>query len=317
MAGTVIAYDPEYRRHDTGFSHPERPDRLEWIISEMEAAGMKEAFTWLKPQPVNRLWLEKIHTPDYLDFIESCWHKGRTMADDGETPISEASADIAMRATGGALAMVDAVMRGGFRNGISLSRPPGHHACADRAMGFCLYNHVAVAARYAQEVYRLQRIAIIDFDVHHGNGTQDIFYDDPSVFFVSIHQWPLYPGSGDCNETGHGEGAGSTLNCPLPAESGIEAYQSIWESRIVPALNAFRPELVLLSAGFDAHREDPLAGMDLEAEDYGTLTAAICEWAKEACQGRIVSILEGGYDRKGLATSVCAHLLALKAAAES
>jgi acetoin utilization deacetylase AcuC-like enzyme len=218
---------------------------------------------------------------------------------------------VAKLATGGALAAVDRVMDGTVDNAFVAARPPGHHALPDRAMGFCLINHVAVAARYVQKKYGLERVLIVDWDVHHGNGTQDIFYSDPSVFYFSTHQWPHYPGSGAAAETGSGAGIGATLNVPLAKGDGDAEIVAAFADKLIPAAKSFRPDFVLVSAGFDGHRGDPLAGLEVTAVGYGELTRIVVDIANEYARGRLVSLLEGGYDLTALSRSVETHLLQL------
>jgi len=232
---------------------------------------------------------------------------GETVLDSGDTHVSRDSYAAALLAAGGGLAGVDFAMRGDNHRAFCAVRPPGHHAEHDHAMGFCLFNNIAIGARYAQEHHGLTRVAIVDWDVHHGNGTQAAFYDDPSVLYVSIHQYPYYPGTGGKNERGAGKGTGTTLNIPLNAGSGDEVYLDAMREIIVPALVDFSPELIMISAGFDAHRDDPLAGMNVTEKGFGEMTRLILE-ASESARGRIVSVLEGGYDLKALGRSVESHL---------
>lgn len=314
MNGTAVVYSPDCRDHDTGATHPEQSSRLEWIVAELDRQGLSDEVTWIDPQPVETRWIDTIHSPEYRSFIEEACLSGRSAADFGETLLSHESYHIARLAAGSAVAAVDAVFSGGFVNAFSLARPPGHHARPGEAMGFCLFNNVAIAARYAQLRHSIERIAIIDWDVHHGNGTQESFYQDGSVFFVSFHQDPLYPYSGRENETGTGLGTGRNLNFPMTAHSMYSNYEYMWKHRALPELSRFHPELILISAGFDAHKRDPLAQMNLDEEDFGRFTDAICALANEYCEGRVVSVLEGGYDPEGLARSAAAHLRRLIAA---
>ena len=225
-----------------------------------------------------------------------------------DTPICEASYAVATEAAGGVLAAIDAVMAGEVRNAFCAVRPPGHHATTDKAMGFCLLNNVAIAARYIQKQKKLPKVLIVDWDVHHGNGTQDIFYEDPRVFYFSVHRYPFYPGTGGADQQGAGEGQGLTLNVPLPAGSGDRDFEQAFTEKLVPAARQFRPDFVLISAGFDAHQNDPLGGMRVTAEGYGKLTRIVKQIAEENCHGRLVSVLEGGYNLDGLAASVEMHL---------
>jgi acetoin utilization deacetylase AcuC-like enzyme len=230
---------------------------------------------------------------------------------DPDTHVSAHSYDVARLATGGVLAAVDAVMAGKARNAFVASRPPGHHALPERAMGFCLLNHVAIATRYVREKYGVQRVLIVDWDVHHGNGTQDVFYTDASVFYFSTHQYPFYPGTGAASETGEGPGRGNTLNVPLPARSGDAEIIGAFREQLLPAAEAFRPEFIFISAGFDAHQQDPLAQLQVTEAGYATLTRIVMDIAARFASGRIVSVLEGGYNLEALARSVATHLQVL------
>jgi len=225
--------------------------------------------------------------------------------------VSSASYEEARRAAGGGLTVLDAMMAGRVRNGFCAVRPPGHHAERDRAMGFCLFNNIAVTARYAQARHDLKNVLIVDWDVHHGNGTQNTFYADPTVFYFSIHQYPHYPGSGAADQTGRGEGEGRTLNVPLPAGCDDKAYREALVDRLIPAMESFPPDLILISAGFDAHRDDPLAGMMVTDEGFGGMTKLLVALAEERCGGRLLSFLEGGYSLEGLKGAVRMHLRAL------
>jgi len=229
----------------------------------------------------------------------------------GDTDVSAGSLEAAFMAAGGVLSAVDAVMEGRVRSAFCLVRPPGHHATPERGMGFCIFNNVAIGARYAQARYGIERVLIIDWDVHHGNGTQEIFYGDPSVLYFSTHQWPMYPGTGRERETGSAGGRGSTLNCPLGSGSGRTEFVAAFRQRLLPAVRGFKPEFVFVSAGFDALAVDPLGGLALTADDFGDLTRLVVEVAGEHAAGRIVSSLEGGYNLDGLAAASGAHVAAL------
>ncbi len=303
-------------RHDTGPGHPERAERLTAIDRAIVGYPVSQHLRFLRPEPADHCWIEAIHTPDYHRYIEETCLSGKGFADTGDTHISPDSYRAACLAAGAALRAVDEVLTGRAAAAFSAARPPGHHARTEAAMGFCLFNNIAIAARYAQLEYGIRRVFILDWDVHHGNGTQEAFYAEPSVFFCSFHQHPHYPGTGAAWETGTGNAKGTTLNIPLPAGSIRSDYQSAFESRVQPALDAFAPELILISAGFDAHRDDPLGGVLLEDEDFGAMTRWLLESAHRHCGGRIVSILEGGYNLDALGRSVRTHLEALVAGAE-
>ncbi|HEX9757700.1 MAG TPA: histone deacetylase [Nitrospiria bacterium] len=302
---------PIYLQHDTGFSHPERPDRLKAILSRLEKNGVLKHLIQVNPEPASLKWVEEVHTPQHVNLIRvSASGKGIHYMDP-DTPVSPNSFNAALVAAGGLLGAVDGVMKGQYRNAFCAVRPPGHHAESQRAMGFCLFNNVAVAARYIQKQYELERVAIIDWDVHHGNGTQYIFYDDPTVLYISTHQFPLYPGTGREEEEGLGEGKGFTLNCPMEAGLGDKEYETVFDRIILPKLETFRPQFILISAGFDAHRGDPLAGMNVSSNGFGRFTQSVVGVANSLCEGRIVSCLEGGYDLHALAESVERHIMKL------
>lgn len=307
----AVFYPPECHLHDTGSHHPENARRLEVIKAALEAAPCAQQLHWHQPEPAPVRWIDAVHAEGHRHFIEEACLRERHYLDQGDTTVCAESYRAALLASGAALGAVDAVFRDGYGAAFSCARPPGHHATPDRAMGFCLFNHIAVAARYAQSVYKLDRVCILDWDVHHGNGTQDIFYADPSVLFCSLHQFPLYPHSGDFNETGRGAGEGFTINCPMPNGSAIEHLLEAMNKEILPELERFQPQLMMISAGFDAHREDPLADLNLESKDFATLTHWVQQQANRFARGRIVSILEGGYNLEVLGESVAAHLGAL------
>lgn len=312
---TGFVYHPEYLLHDPGAGHPERPARLEAIVSRLQQRSLLDTLHTIDAQSVDHAWLAEVHTEAYLSHLEQAV-KNAPVHLDPDTGLSSDSVRVAKLASGGVLAAIDAVMAGDVENAFVAQRPPGHHALPDRAMGFCLINHVAVAARYVQKKYGLQRILIVDWDVHHGNGTEHMFYPDPSVFYFSTHQSPYYPGTGAATDTGSGDGIGFTLNVPLPAGTGDADLMRVFETKLVPAMEAFQPEFVLISAGFDAHRDDPLAAFELTAEGYSELTRIVMEIAAKSARGRIVSLLEGGYDLDALASSVEAHIRTLSGGPE-
>ena len=270
-----------------------------------------------EPDAQTRRWLETIHDGAYLDRAEETCRAGAPILDAPDVGIGPESAAIARLAVTGALAAVDAVLTDRVDSAFAAVRPPGHHAERREAMGFCLFNTIAVAARYAQERHGRERVAILDWDVHHGNGTQHAFEADPTVLYLSLHQSPLYPGTGAAGEEGTGAGAGATLNVPLPAGCGDAEYASAFRERVLPKLQDFHPDLLLISAGFDAHAADPLAGMRVTEAGFAEWTARVAEVAETVCDGRIVSLLEGGYDLDALGRSVAAHLDALTGAPTS
>ena len=293
--------------HDMGPEAPECPDRLRRVIEALEAQRFSTLLRGEASLATGEQLL-RVHAPDHVESILALRPgPGERVQLDLDTAMSEGSVDAALRAAGAGVAAVDAVLAGEARRAFCAVRPPGHHAEPDRAMGFCLFGNAAVAVRHAQAAHGLRRVALLDFDVHHGNGSQAVFWDDPAVFFASTHQMPLYPGTGAARE----RGCGNIWNLPLAPGSRSEAFHAAWEGTILPELRAFVPELIVISAGFDAHARDPLAQLRLEEEDFRRVTAAICEVAREVCGGRVVSLLEGGYDLVALARSVAAHVQAL------
>jgi acetoin utilization deacetylase AcuC-like enzyme len=310
-AGTGFVYDGVYLKHDTGAGHPERPERLTAIVEQLKQKGLLAKLVELKPAAAPVEWLTKVHTPAYVERVGRSCRAGAGYLDSADTPVSTNSYDVALLAAGGVLCAVDAVMEGRVENAFCAVRPPGHHALKERAMGFCLFNNVAIAARYIQHKHKLARVLIVDWDVHHGNGTQACFYDDPTVFYFSTHQSPFYPGTGSAEERGEGSGRGFTLNVPLPAGSEDAQYKQAFEEKLKPAAAAFKPDFVLVSAGFDAAKGDLLGGMKLTPAGYAQLTRIVKEIARQHCQGRLVSVLEGGYHLEALAASVEAHVRTL------
>jgi acetoin utilization deacetylase AcuC-like enzyme len=308
---TLVLTSPRYLDHNMGEGHPERPQRLEAILAGLERATIA-GLEWQEPSPAPVSAVLANHSKEHVELIKLLSASNRPHALTPDTCVNQATWDAALLASGGALAAVDAVRSGHAHNALCLHRPPGHHAERDAAMGFCFFNHVAITARHLR-ANDVERVAIVDWDVHHGNGTQSAFYDDPNVFFCSLHQSPHYPGTGGAQETGSGDGIGATLNIPLPAGQGDREYADIIESRVRPALEAFEPSFLLLSAGFDAHREDPLGDMELTEAGFARLTEQTAAMANDLCGGRLVSLLEGGYDLRATASSVQAHLEVLTA----
>ncbi len=312
MGHTGFVYHPDYLNHDMGTHHPESPDRLRSILTRLEASGTMPQLVRLEPDSPDKewvaSWITKVHAPAYLKELQKLSPAGGRVDLDADTSISSGSLNAACVAVAGALTAADAIMEGRVQNAFCAVRPPGHHAESKHAMGFCLFNNVAITARYLQQRHGLERVAIVDWDVHHGNGTQHTFYEDPSVFFFSTHQYPFYPGTGKADETGSGRGTGYTKNVPLPAGMGDIEYLEIFNSVLRPALKAYRPDVVIVSAGFDAHRDDPLAGMNVTTDGYAALTRVVTEIAGEFCQGRLLSCLEGGYNLNALGASVESHL---------
>ncbi|MEO6666632.1 MAG: histone deacetylase, partial [Nitrospiria bacterium] len=311
MLPTGLVSDPGYLNHDTGPSHPESARRLEAISRRLDAGPLGTSLLRLPAPLVDRAWLETVHTPRHIERIEAAAPDVGYAYLDSDTPMSPGSYRAALQAVGGTLAAIDAVMDGRAANAFCACRPPGHHAEPSRAMGFCLFNNVAVGARYIQQRHGLSRVLILDWDVHHGNGTQAAFYDDPTVLYVSLHQFPWYPGTGDRDEVGRGAGEGLTLNIPMAAGRGDDEYLTAFDRTIHPLVRAFAPEFIVISAGFDAHRDDPLAGMELTEAGFAAMTARVKDWAAVSSRGRIVSCLEGGYNLDALGRSVESHLGAL------
>jgi acetoin utilization deacetylase AcuC-like enzyme len=303
--------DPVYRDHDTGPGHPERPARIDAVIQGLHRAGLLERCRVIAPRAASEADLLRCHSPIYLERVRQDVAAGRDQLSTGDTAIGPGSDLIARLATGGLLAAADALIAGEVANAFAVVRPPGHHATPTRGMGFCLYNNVAIAARYLQAVHGLERVLIVDWDVHHGNGTQEIFWKDPTVLVFSTHQSPLYPGTGAASERGEGAGEGFTINCPFPAGSGGVEILAAYREVLLPAAEAFAPQAVLVSAGFDSRHDDPLGDFRLGDEDFGALTHLVRGIAERHAGGRLLSSLEGGYDLAGLASAAVAHVGAL------
>ncbi len=313
---TALMADPIFREHLAGHylagqRHPECPERYDAVLDGLKRAGLTERMRHIEARDATEEELTLCHTAEYLRIARSDVEAGRPYLSTGDTDITPNSWEVAVRAAGGVLNAVDRVAAGEVRNAFCAVRPPGHHANAGRGMGFCLLNNVAIAARYAQRKHGIGRVAIVDWDVHHGNGTQDIFYHDGSVFFFSTHQWPLYPGTGRADETGDGPGEATTMNFPFPAGSGRREILGAVEGSLISAMESFRPELVLISAGFDSREGDLLGRFTLTDKDFTDLTVAVMRIADRYAGGRVVSMLEGGYNLEGLASAATAHVAAL------
>lgn len=295
-----------FQNHLTPLGHPERPDRIRVVQQALEGEGFQDLIR--EESPMATLdQIARAHPRSFVELIQRSVPSEGLVRLDSDTAVSPGSLEAALRGSGAACAAVDEVMTGKVDNAFSAHRPPGHHAEHMTAMGFCLFNHAAVAARHAQAEHGAERVAIVDFDVHHGNGTQDIFWSDPSVFYASTHQMPLYPYTGAPDETG----VGNICNAPLFAGADGVAFREAMSDKVLPALEAFRPDLVIISAGFDAHHRDPLAEVDLTEADFAWITRKLMEVADRTCKGRVVSLLEGGYDLIGLSRSVAVHVGAL------
>jgi acetoin utilization deacetylase AcuC-like enzyme len=298
---TGLVYDPIYLEHDTG-NHVENSRRLVEATSYLKETGIMEKLTCLPPRPASLQELEMIHTPEYTAYVRSKAERGGGWLDP-DTVMSPKSYEAALYAVGGLLVAVEEVMKGKLDNAFALVRPPGHHAISDRAMGFCIFNNVAIAAKFALSKFNLDRVLIADFDVHHGNGTQDAFYTDPKVLYFSTHQYPFYPGSGWMDETGSAEGDGATVNFPMVAGWGDGEYLRAFNEVLVPVARGFQPQLILVSAGFDAHWADQLAMMRVSIKGYAQMVMVLKKLAAELCQGRLVFTLEGGYNLQVVASS--------------
>jgi len=302
---TRVGYydDPVFGEHDAGPGHPERPERLEAVRKGLRQGGLVEALVPLAPRPATRAELLRVHTPGHVDRVAAA--EGKSVRFDPDTAMGPRSYAAAIRAAGAVVDAVEKVLDGSIQRAFCNVRPPGHHATPDRAMGFCLLNNVALGAATAL-ARGLKRVAVIDFDVHHGNGTQEAFYRDRRVLFVSSHQFPFYPGTGDLDEVGEGGGRGFTVNLPMPAGLGDGDYRRAYREIVEPIGRAFDPELVLVSAGFDPHRDDPLGGMALTPAGFAELMDVCLAVASGAARGRLVAVVEGGYDLDGLADSTAA-----------
>lgn len=308
---TGLIWSTDFQLHDTG-DHPECPERIAALERALSAAGMFDDREVHAPIAAPVEAITAVHYPALVERVQRTAANGGAWMDP-DTYVSVASYDIALLAAGAALQAVDLVMTGEQRRVFSLGRPPGHHAERNREMGFCLFNNVAVAARHAVDQYGLSRVAIVDWDVHHGNGTQAIFWEDPNVLFMSLHQYPYFPGTGAHTERGAGRGEGLTINVPLPAGSGDEVYQQAFQDLVKPALDAFQPELIMVSAGFDAHRSDPLAQMRLSTSCFAMMADTLHQAALRWCEGKLVLVLEGGYNLQALGESVVTVIDALDA----
>ena len=303
---TGLITSDTYQNHNTGDGHPEKIDRVTAVIDNFKKLDNKNLI-WKKPNKFENSFLIKTHTSNYIDQVDKSFPKKGYNFLDGDTIVSPGSKDASKDAVGSIITAIDGVQKKEFKNAFCAVRPPGHHAEKEKAMGFCIYNNVAVGANYLIEKYKYNKIAIIDFDVHHGNGTQDIFYDNEKVLFISTHQYPYYPGSGSEKEKGD---FNNVLNIPLEAGTSAEKYLNAYEN-VLNKVREFKPEFLLFSAGFDAHIDDPLAQLQLSSEDFYKITKRTLEISKSFCNGNVVSILEGGYDLKALQESTKRHVDAL------
>jgi acetoin utilization deacetylase AcuC-like enzyme len=307
MKAAVVTGDV-YAGHDTGEFAYENAGRLQAIQERLERDGLQSRLLAIGPRRAELKWIEAVHTPEYVEIVRRDTESGAEELSTGHTLISPKSYDVALWAAGGVLAGCDEVMARRAETAFCAIRPPGHHASAEAGMGFCIFNNAAVAARYLQKKHGLGRVLIADWDVHHGNGTQEIFYRDGTVFYFSTHQWPWYPWTGAARETGEGAGQGATLNVPLPAGSGDKELMEAFETLLRPAMDRFRPEFVLISAGFDSRTADPLGRFRVTDDGFRRLTEIMLAIARDHASGRLVSLLEGGYSLEGLASAVSAHI---------
>ena len=303
---TGLITSDTYKNHNTGNGHPEKIDRVTAIIDNFKKVDNKNLI-WKKPNKFDEFFLNKTHSIEYINHVKQSFPKKGLVFLDGDTIVSPGSKDATKDAVGSIITAIDGVQNKEFKNAFCAVRPPGHHAEKEKAMGFCIYNNVAIGANYLIEKYKYKKVAIIDFDVHHGNGTQDIFYDNEKVLYVSTHQYPYYPGSGSNKENGK---FNNVLNIPLEAGTTSEVYLNAYEN-VLTKIKQFKPEFLLFSAGFDAHIDDPLAQIRLGTEDFYKITKRTLEYSKSFCNGKVVSILEGGYDLKALQNSTKRHVDAL------
>ena len=308
MIRTALLADPVVKEHNPGPGHPEQVARFDAALRGLGDGKLTPA----APRAATVDELALCHTRDYIQVARRDVEMGLPGLSTGDTEIGPRSYDVALRAAGVCLNAVDLVMKAEAQNAFCVVRPPGHHATPNRGMGFCLFNNIAVAARYAQKKYGVERVVIADWDVHHGNGTQDIFYADPSVFFFSTHQSPWYPGTGAADETGEGKGKGTKLNCPFPAGTGRDRILAVFHDKLAVAMTDYKPDLILISAGFDSRAGDPLGQFRLTDVDFADLTGIMLEIAGKHAKGRVVSVLEGGYNLDGLTKGVSAHVTALQ-----
>ena len=305
---TALHYDPLYLNHDTGTGHPECPERLSVSMNYLRSQPWFDALHMVQGGLADIQWISTVHDPAYIKHASETCKSGMPFLDSMDVSVCRDSFDIALQASGSVLKLADEIASGAADNGFALIRPPGHHAEHDMALGFCVFNNVAVLARYLQKQYKLDKILILDWDVHHGNGTQHTFEEDPSVLYISTHQYPYYPGTGAWDEQGIDRGLGATLNCPMPAGAGNREYESAFREKILPKIDLFKPEFIIISAGFDAHQNDPLGQINLTTDFYAWMTRELMEKADKYSGGRILSVLEGGYNLKKLPECIGTHI---------
>jgi len=305
---TGILYDPLFLQHDTGQGHPECSARLVNTIAYLQQQSWFDNLLPITLRRAEQQWIETNHNNEYIKRAQATCISGSPYLDSMDVSVCEKSYDIALMATGSTLALADEVISGNIDNGFAMVRPPGHHAERDRALGFCLFNNVAILARYLQKQHGLDKILILDWDVHHGNGTQHSFEEDPAVLYISTHQYPFYPGTGAYTETGIGKGAGATLNCPMSAGASDKDYELVFMEKILPKIDEFKPEAIIISAGFDAHNDDPLANICLSTEFFAWMSERMMEMADKHANGKLISVLEGGYNLNTLPHCIGRHL---------
>ncbi len=309
---TGFVFDPSFLDHDAGWGHPERKERLTAILEHLDDAGFRSSLVDIPSPPAEERWLTEVHHPQYPELVQSVCESGASMLPTGDTNVCGDSDIIARKAAGGVLAACDAIMEGRVRNAFCAVRPPGHHATHRGGMGFCVYNNVAVAARYLQRRHGLENIAILDWDVHHGNGTQDIFYEDPTVLFMSTHLWPFYPGGGLDTEKGAGDGIGFTINIPTAAGDGDDDILAAFDV-FRRETEAFAPDFILVSAGYDSHEDDLLGSMRVTDEGFAQLAGVVRSLADDLCDGRLLATLEGGYTLDAVGRNVTNTISVFKA----
>lgn len=307
MKNLIIIYDERHKLHSPPFNHPERPDRVSAIYNYLAKKNFFNSVDVIQPKEIEVENILKVHTKDHYDYIINSINKEKTLLDGGDTYIVKDSLQAAFLSAGSVTLAVDLIMGNKYNSAFCLMRPPGHHAESNRPMGFCILNNAAIGAQYALDKYNLDKVVIIDWDVHHGNGTQEIFYSSSNVFYISLHQYPFYPGTGAANEKGNKDGDGYTLNFPLPAGTAGDAYLRIFKEEIIKTLERYDPQLIILSAGFDAHKDDPLAEMKLVEQDFSEMTKLIKDFTYKR-NIKIISVLEGGYNLDSLSASVYEHL---------
>jgi acetoin utilization deacetylase AcuC-like enzyme len=308
---TGFFHHPLFEKHLENYTHVEQPERIKVIMQKIKSGPLADKLQFIEAQPAERAWIERVHDHEYVKGILSLEIDAAVVLDWGDTVATKATPQAALYAAGAGVMAARMVLEGKLSSAFCAVRPPGHHAEADRAMGFCIFNNIAIAAADLLDTGGLSRVAILDWDIHHGNGTERMFDDNPHLLYISLHQYPHYPGTGHAGAIGVGEGKGYTLNIPMGSSAGDDDYREAFDARIIPAIDDFKPDFILISAGFDGHVDDPLSGTRLSTAMFGEMTRMVRQAAKKHCAGRIVSLLEGGYNLSAMADSVEAHLQAL------